>query len=169
MFFSGFCLENEKELFSEYLIENDYTLSGFSYGAIEAFEFAYNSVAMDIRVDLVQLFSPAFFNTKDEKYKRLQLLHFKKDPTTYTQNFLKNCGFDQNWTNRYFKMGTYDQLERLLNYKWDKTKLKQLQQSGVKIEVYIGSEDKIVDPQEVLNFFVDCSEVYLIKNKGHIL
>ena len=38
-YFSGFSLENEEELFSKYIIENDFTISGFSYGAIKAFEY----------------------------------------------------------------------------------------------------------------------------------
>ena len=39
MYFSGFCLANEKELFKQFIIENDFTVSGFSYGAINALEY----------------------------------------------------------------------------------------------------------------------------------
>ena len=68
-FFSGFCLENEEELFSEYATPNDFTISGFSYGAIKAFEEVLNS---NERVDKLQLFSPAFFQTQDKKYVRFK-------------------------------------------------------------------------------------------------
>lgn len=169
MYFSGFCLENEKEIFSEYLIENDYTISGFSYGAQQAFEFAYNSAIMDIRIDLLQLFSPAFFQNKDEKYRRLQMIYFNKNQEQYAQNFLENCGFSKEEQEKYFILGNASELEELLNYHWDQNKLQQLIDNGTRIEVYIGENDKIIDSQAVLNFFVNYSELYYIKNKGHIL
>ena len=169
MYFSGFCLENESELFEEYLVQNDYTLSGFSYGAIQALEFALHSSAMDIRIDLVQLFSPSFFNDKDKKYKRMQLMYFKKDAKAYSDNFLKNSGFDKEQSDKYFTMGKYEELDELLNYQWDQNKLQMLMNNGTKIEVYLGENDKIIDSQKALEFFVNYSEVYFIKNKGHIL
>ncbi len=169
MYFSGFCLENELELFKEYLIQNDYTISGFSYGAIKALEFALASSAMDIRVDLIQLFSPSFFNDKDEKYTRMQLLYFKKDRKQYCDNFLNNSGFTHEQSNKYFIDGTYKELDELLNYKWDQKKLQMLIDNGTNIEVYLGEKDKIIDSQKALEFFRNFSEVYFIKNKGHIL
>ena len=169
MYFSGFCLEEEKELFQEYLIENDYTISGFSYGAIKAFEFALASSAMDIRVDLLQLFSPSFFNDKDEKYKRMQLIYFNKNSETYCNNFLENSGLDKEQSKKYFLKGSYEELNELLNYSWDQSKLQMLINNGTKIEVYLGENDKIIDSQKALEFFVNFSEVYYIKNKDHIL
>ena len=74
-YFSGFCFFEESELFEEYLIKNDFTFYGFSYGAIKAFEEALNSQK---RVDTLQLFSPAFFQNYDDKFKRTQLMYFKK-------------------------------------------------------------------------------------------
>ena len=169
MYFNGFCLENESELFKEYLIENDYTISGFSYGAIKAFKFAMASSAMDIRIDLLQLFSPSFFNDKDEKYKRMQLIYFNKDSQKYCDNFLENSGFSKEQSEKYFTMGKYEELDELLNYKWDQSKLQMLIDNGTKIEVYLGENDKIVDSQKALEFFVNSSEVYFIKKKEHIL
>jgi len=169
LYFSGFCLENESELFEEYLVQNDYTLSGFSYGAIKAIEFALHSSVMDIRIDLVQLFSPSFFNDKDEKYKRMQLMYFKKDEKLYSDNFLGNSGLTNVQSEKYFTMGKYEELEELLNYKWDQKKLQMLIDNGTKIEVYLGENDKIIDSQKALEFFVNYSEVYFIKNKEHIL
>ncbi len=169
MYFSGFCLENEEELFGEYIVNNDYTISGFSYGAIKAIKFAYESLRIGIRVDLIQLFSPSFFNDKDSKYKRMQLIYFKKDADTYSQNFLLNSGFSDNQAEKYFTMGTYEELDQLLNYKWDQSILKMLKDNGTKIEVYLGENDKIIDVVKALEFFVNFSDVYYIKNKGHIL
>jgi len=38
LYFSGFSLIKDDELFQEYREINDFTISGFSYGAIKAFE-----------------------------------------------------------------------------------------------------------------------------------
>ena len=166
MYFNGFSLKNEEELFSQYLISTDFTVAGFSYGAIKAIEYALNS---EKRIDRLQLFSPAYFNDKDIKYKRMQLMYFKKDSRMYCDNFLKNSGFPQGVLSRYFRQGDYSELEELLNYVWDGNKLQKLVDKNIKIEVFLGSDDKIIDSNEALEFFRKFSEVYYIKEKGHIL
>ena len=166
-FYSGFCLENEQELFSEYLVENDFTVSGFSYGAIKAFEEVLES---SLRVDKLQLFSPAFFQTQDKKFKRMQLMFFKKDAQAYCDNFLENIAYPNNKdTSKYFKLGTYEELEELLTYEWCEEKLQRLLDKGVKIEVYLGEKDKIIDSKKANDFFKNYATVYYIKEKGHIL
>lgn len=166
-FYSGFCLENEQELFSEYLVENDFTVSGFSYGAIKAFEEVLES---SLRVDKLQLFSPAFFQTQDKKFKRMQLMFFKKDAQAYCDNFLENIAYPNNKdTSKYFKLGTNEELEELLTYEWCEEKLQRLLDKGVKIEVYLGEKDKIIDSKKANDFFKDYATVYYIKEKGHIL
>jgi hypothetical protein len=166
-YFSGFSLEDEKELFSEYLIENDFTISGFSYGAIKAFEKALNS---EKRVDLLQLISPAFFQIQNEKFIRMQLMFFKKDSKSYCDNFLKNITYPSKVdVSSYFKEGTYEELQTLLTYKWSEEKLRTLLSKGVKVEVYLGEKDKIIDSNKAYEFFKDFSTLYFIKNSGHIL
>ncbi len=166
-YFSGFSLVNEKTLFSDYLIENDFTVSGFSYGSIQAFEAVY---ATKKRVDLLQLFSPAFFQDKDKKYKRMQLMFFKKDSTAYCENFLKNIALPSSLDMQtYFKQGSYEELETLLIYEWDKEKLQELVNRGIQIEVYLGSDDKIIDATKAHEFFKEFATSYYIKNAGHIL
>ncbi|MGA1932306.1 pimelyl-ACP methyl ester esterase BioV [Arcobacter sp. YIC-464] len=164
---SGFCLQNEEELFKEYLVKNDFTVSGFSYGAIKAFEEVYSS---SVRVDKLQLFSPAFFQTKDKKFKRMQLMFFKKDAKAYCENFLENISYPKNLdTSKYFNLGTFEELEELLNYEWDENKLQTLLEKGTKIEVYLGEEDKIIDSCAANDFFKNYATVYYMKNLGHIL
>jgi len=166
-FFPGFCLKDEKEIFNNYLIENDFTISGFSYGAIKAFEYILNSKK---RFDLLQLFSPAFFQYQDEKFKRVQLMFFKKDKELYCRNFLRNVSYNSNVNmHKYSKQGTFKELYELLNYIWIEEKLENLVHRGVKIEVYLGSEDKIIDSNLALEFFKQYSTVYFMKGKGHIL
>ena len=166
MYFSGFSLQNESELFNKYIISNDFTVSGFSYGAIKALEYTLNTTN---RVDTLQLFSPAYFNDKDKKYRRLQMIFFNKDNESYCNNFLENSGFDKQKINKYFKIGTSKELEELLYYKWCSEKCKELLDRNIKIEVYLGSDDKIVNTQEALEFFRQFAEVYYIKEASHIL
>ena len=169
-FFSGFSLQNEQELFSEYLIDNKFTVSGFSYGAIKAFEYVLESKK---RVDSLQLFSPAFFQTEDKKFKRMQLMFFKKDAKTYCDNFLGNIVYPNTLetfdTNKYFTQGSMEELEELLNYTWEKEKIQKVLEKGTKIEVYLGEKDKIIDSKTAVEFFRNFATVYFIKEKGHIL
>ena len=166
-YFSGFCFLNESELFGEYRIENDFTISGFSYGAIKAFEEALNTSK---RVDKLQLFSPAFFQNYDDKFKRTQLMYFKKDPNAYCENFLKNVKSPSSKDiSKYFNLGNYEELKELLYYEWNEEKLQRLLEKGTKIEVYLGANDKIVQTKDIKEFFVNFASVYYIKEKGHLL
>jgi len=166
-FFSGFCFENESELFKEYLVLNDFTISGFSYGAIKAFKYVLNSKK---RVDKLQLFSPAFFQAKDEKFKKMQLMFFKKDEPAYINTFLENVKYPTYKNiDKYLKKGSFKELKILLNYTWNKDNLQTLIQNGVKIEVFLGEKDLIIDSLTTKDFFKNYSTVYYFKNKGHLL
>lgn len=166
-YYSGFCLKDEKELFKDYFIENDFTVSGFSYGAIKAFEQVSQSGK---RVDLLQLFSPAFFQTQSTKFKRMQLMFFNKDSKSYCDNFLENIAYPSKLdTKKYFTQGSYEELEELLNYEWSEEKLQELVNRGIKIEVYLGEDDKIIDSKKAKDFFVQFATVYYLKRKGHTL
>lgn len=166
-YFSGFCFFNESELFDEYLIKNDFTISGFSYGAIKAFEAVLTS---NQRVDKLQLFSPAFFQSYDNKFKRTQVMYFKKDPNTYCKGFLENVIYPKKLDiSKYFKLGTSEELEELLYYEWSEEKLEKVVNNGTKIEVFLGSDDKIIDALKTKEFFQKFATVYFIKEKGHLL
>lgn len=166
-FFSGFCFQNESELFGEYLQQSAFTVAGFSYGAQKAFEYALQTTS---RVDTLQLFSPAFFQNKDEKYKRMQLMFFKKDAKSYCDTFLKNVALNSSKTiKEYFIQGSYEELDELLHYVWDEEKLQQLLKKGTRIEVFLAGNDAIIDSCEAYTFFKAFTTVYFIKDLGHIL
>lgn len=166
-YFSGFSLENEEELFEEYLLNNDFSVSGFSYGAIKAFEYVLSTKK---RVDTLQLFSPAFFQTQDEKFKRMQVMFFKKDSKLYCDNFLKNISSPYTLdTNKYFTEGTLESLTELLTYTWDEKKLEKIVNKGTKIEVYLGGKDMIIESTSAKEFFKNYATVYFIKDASHIL
>lgn len=162
LFFSGFCLSGESELFSNLLSNSNYEVAGFSLGAIKAYEYCLTTTK---RVDTLTLLSPAFFLDKDEKFKRLQLFHFKKNKDKYIKTFLQNSSYPcKNHLEKYFCEGTYEELELLLNYKWDK-RLKK----DIDIRVYLGAEDKIINTKEANNFFKNFATSYYLKERGHTL
>ena len=167
-YFNGFSLKNEETFFKEYIVPTEQTVSGFSYGAIEAFEYAYASTQ---RVDKLILLSPAFFQTESNEFKENQLTYFEQNNKVYVKTFLRNVTFPSKVKlTPYLNIGTKEQLEELMFYVWDKEKLKELINRGVTIEVFLGDKDKIINHQEALSFFksVGCT-IYILKNYGHIL
>ncbi len=166
-YFNGFSLKNEEILFKDYLIDNDFTVAGFSYGAIKAFEEVYNST---IRVDRLILLSPAFFQNHKKSFIRTQLRYFKSNRDSYLKEFLKNIAYPSAIDlTQYISNGTIDELEDLLLYRWSEERLLELIQRGVTLEVFIGGMDKIIDSEMVFNFFSKITTTYLLKDKGHIL
>ena len=166
-FFSGFYLRGEESLFSEYINTSNFTVSGFSLGAIKAFKYALES---DNRIDTLQLFSPAFFQDKSKKFKRLQTIHFQKNPQNYLDEFLKNCTYPSTVDMASFvNDGTLEDLQTLLEFVWKKDDLELLVKKGVEIEVYLGGYDKIIDSKKAYEFFKEFATVYFIKEGGHVL
>jgi pimeloyl-ACP methyl ester carboxylesterase len=167
-YFNGFSLEKEEELFSPFYEKRDFCVSGFSLGAIEAFEYACSHKG---RIDKLQLFSPAFFQDKDRKFKRLQELYFQKDRAYYIENFLKNIAYPStlNMQSYYHDRDSAEALHKLLYFTWSKTKLEALVEKSIMIEVYLGEKDKIIDAQRVREFFQPFATIYWIKGAGHIL
>ena len=167
IYFSGFGFQNEFELFDEYILKSDFTVVGFSYGAIKAFEEVKKRKK---RVDTLQLFSPAFFQDKDEKFRRVQLLSYKKDKKRYLDNFYKAAIYPLDIEiEKYQNETTFEELDELLYYKWEEEDLKKLVQKGVKIEVFLGKLDKIVETKKAYDFFINFATIYWFNNSGHIL
>ncbi len=166
-YFSGFCFQNEDKLFDTYLKRNDFCVAGFSYGAIKAFE--YTSTCRD-RIDKLQLFSPAFFQDRSDKFKRLQQMYFKKDSDSYIENFLQNVRYPLDIDiDSFTKKGTINELNDLINYIWEKDRVKELVAKGINIELFLGEKDKIINSSNVLEFFKSYADVYYIKGAGHLI
>lgn len=166
-YFNGFCLSGEEKIVKPYVVESDYTVAGFSYGAQKAFEFA---LTCKERIDTLQLFSPAFFNEKEESFKKLQIHSFAKDSDAYCEAFLKNCASPSNFDLKpFFKKGSKEELEALLHYEWDIQKLERIADKDILIEVYLGECDAIIDALTCKDFFLPYATVYYFKNVGHCL
>ena len=166
-FFSGFSFKNEEYLFKQFLNSSQFSVSGFSYGSILAFEYVLYS---NKRIDTLQLFSPAFFQDSSEKFIRMQLLYFKKDKDKYIDTFIKNSFSPNNISNNIEKKDDkYEDLEKLLKYSWNREDIQKVLKKGTKIEIFLGGKDKIIDSAKTFEFFKEFGEVCLIKDVGHTL
>lgn len=166
IYFNGFSLEGEEVLFEDYIKKGDTCVVGFSYGAQKAFDYVYHSKE---RIDRLTLLSPAFFQTQKSSFSRTQLHYFSSDKVGYVQQFLANVTYPSSQLlEPYLTVGTKEELQSLLNYTWDKRKIEEVLQRGTHIELFLGTDDKIVNTQDVLTFF-SMTTNYLLQGAGHLL
>jgi len=166
-YFNGFSLHNEEELFSEYVVNNDLGVAGFSCGAQKAFEYVYCSKE---RVERLVLLSPAFFQTQKQSFIRTQLRYFEAGQKAYVKQFLTNVASPSELDlSSYLSVGTKEELEALLAYQWDREKIEAVLERGTVIEVFLGDDDKIIDIEAAFEFFSPLTTTYFIKGVGHIL
>lgn len=165
-FYSGFSLSNDRHFFELFLRESDYTVAGFSYGAIKATMYAVNSKS---RIDTLQLFSPAFFQTKKSSFKRLQLSSFSTDAQSYLHRFIQGCFSPCRVQAVEIQAGTVDELDELLNFVWDDELMRKIVDKGIKVEVYLGLEDTIIDTAAAREFFLPYATVTSIQCGNHFL
>ncbi len=169
IYFDGFGVKNSENLFAHILdkFANDFSVVGFSYGAIKATQYINQT---NKRVDKLVLISPAFFCDRDEKFKRVQLISYKKDKAKYIENFLKNIAFPKDVdVSLYSGESRVEELEELLYYGWEKEEIEAILSKGVKIYTFLGELDRIINSHNCVKFFSQFSEVFLYKDRGHIL
>ncbi|BDY11951.1 pimelyl-ACP methyl ester esterase BioV [Hydrogenimonas cancrithermarum] len=170
IFFSGFSLRNEQELFVEYLDryhDNPYVIAGFSYGAIKALEYTLQTGR---RIDKLILLSPAWFKNKSRAFVKTQLIHYKKEPDRYVETFLKNASDPSPLGLEPYKgPSKIEELEELLTYPWPEEKLQIVVDKKIDIETYLGGRDRIIDAAAAHDFFKNFSTSYLFKPFGHLL
>jgi len=166
-YFNGFSLQEEEQLFGEYLIQSDLCVAGFSYGAQQALEYVYSATQ---RVDRLILLSPAFFQNQKPSFIRTQLRYFRNKKEEYIKQFLANAAYPSEVDlTVFYKKSTDEELEALLSYRWESEKIKKITDRGTTIEVFLGSEDKIIDASAALDFFAQKTVTYWIKGAGHLL
>jgi len=167
IWYSGFGFHNEQALFTPYLSQAPFSVAGFSYGAIKAFEYALTSHE---RVEKLILISPAFFNDQSQKFKRLQTLFLKKDPTAYHTTFMKNVLYPATEGGEYCQSEMREEdLYALLHYEWCATALKTLKARHITVEVHLGAEDKIINFEAAKAFFAPHATLFIHRTKGHLL
>ena len=166
IYFNGFSLKNVEELFKEYTLLSDTTVVGFSFGAQKALEYVYQTKK---RVDRLILLSPAFFQTQKPSFIRTQLRYFESNKNTYIEQFLSNVSYPSTINlSKYLHEGSKEELELLLTYQWENSKIQKIINQGTNIEVFLGEKDKIIPMKEALNFF-STTTTYVIKDAGHLL
>jgi len=165
-YFNGFSLHGEEHLFESYLSKSDTTIVGFSYGSQKAFEYVYHTKD---RVDKLILLSPAFFQTQKKSFSRAQLRYYDTGHNNYIQQFLLNTKYPATIDiSKYLQEGAKDELAFLLHYQWSEDKIKEVLDRNITIEVFLGSNDKIIDIHETSHFF-SMTTTYIIKGVGHLL
>ena len=167
-YFNGFLMKGEETLFENLLVKGECIAAGFSMGAIKALEFA---IEQKRRVDRLILLSPAFFHSTDKEFADRQISAWNRSADTYSSVFLKNCAYPSNLDLRpMLSDGSSDELRYLLEYRWDPEKISRLISRGVVVEVFLGSQDRIIDARQALEFFENAGAIcYLFKEAGHIL
>lgn len=165
-FYSGFALSGDQHFFDPYLKHSDYTVAGFSYGAIKAAQYAASA---NERIDTLQLFSPAFFQTKKESFRRLQMGGYIKDTERYLSNFLTSCFAPSPVAP--ISMGSNDaeSLQELLYFEWTPELVESICSRGTRIEVYLGLEDQVIDVEGAREFFLPYATVISIRRGNHFL
>lgn len=165
MFYSGFCLDGEEGLFDEYLPAFGDFVAGFSYGSIKAVRYALQNDS----VKSLLLLSPAYYTHKDNEFIEAQLAAFEADPALYKLKLLKKSGLKEEEGERYGKEGAIEELKELLYFDWRTAGLDVLKERGVKIEVFIGGGDRVVEPLPSQKFFEKYAKVHWLENKNHVL
>lgn len=168
-FFSGFALSHELHYFSNFIKPSCYTLGGFSYGAIKAMRKALEMLKEGRRVDTLVLISPAFFQDRDTRFKKLQRMAFVGNKELYLDNFLNSCFSPHQ--RKAVELGecNLEELDELLEYKWSEEELAFLVENGINIEVYLGSQDAIIDAKKVKEFFLPFATVSIVADGSHFL
>ena len=160
-FFSGFSLHQEEKLLHSWYQDTPYTVVGFSYGAIRALRYV---LEYEGRVDTLILLSPAFFQTRTEGFKRLQCRAFERDREGYLRTFYEHC-FAPYPACEVMRdeACTQEQLCDLLHFVWSEATLCSVIERGIRIEVYIGLEDHIIDAEGARDFFIPYASVYTLR------
>lgn len=165
-FYSGFSLREDVKFFEPYLKASEYCVAGFSYGAIKALLHVSQSKA---RIDTLQLFSPAFFQNRSEQFKRLQMMGYNRDPEAYLEAFMRRCFEPYPQRSTLHVKTEAQELHELLYFVWPEDTLQELVDRGVKIEVYLGEDDNIIDADAAKAFFLPFATTYYLKNANHFL
>lgn len=166
-FFSGFSFRDEAPRFGRFIKKGDYVVAGFSYGAVKAALYANE---FSERVDTLQLFSPAFFQTRDKAFLRAQLLGYKRCESSYLKRFAQGCFAPYPVDETLLRVPTSgEELDALLTFVWTRELMESLLAKGIAIEVYLGAEDAIIDVEGARAFFVEYATVYTLNRGNHFL
>lgn len=169
-FFGGFALKNDLRLFTHIfddfgIILNDYDVCGFSYGAQKALSYTLHCKS---RINRLILLSPAFFNDRDTAFLDSQINNFTKNKELYLKYFYKNIGLDDTLSD-FASNALLDDLQSLLYFRFKDDDLLIAKHLGIKIFIFLGGKDRIIDSKNAMEFFKNFGIVYFIKEANHLL
>ncbi|MDR2905103.1 MAG: hypothetical protein LBU73_04015 [Helicobacteraceae bacterium] len=165
--FSGFGFKNEFDLFHNFLPENyektQFSTAGFSMGAIKA---VLHAIQSENRVEKLYLFSPAFFQDKDDNFRENELKIFAEKQELYMKFFYRKCGkINDEYKD---KNPNINDLKFLLNHKWELNDFNALK--NTEITIFLGEKDAIMDSKKAMRFFAQThAQIFYIKNANHTL
>lgn len=165
-FYSGFSLKEDRHFFESFIKKSDYTVAGFSFGAIHAARYVFEN---EERIDTLQLFSPAFFQTKKESFRRLQMGGYLKNSESYIEKFIETCFAPCEVGPIARREHNADALHELLYFEWRPDLMQSIVNNGTRIEVYLGFEDQVIDVVGAREFFLPYATVTSIKRANHFL
>ncbi|HEY9203800.1 MAG TPA: alpha/beta hydrolase, partial [Sulfurimonas sp.] len=88
---------------------------------------------------------------------------------SYLREFIASCFLPYEKKIVEHSKSSIEELEELLRYEWDIDELKELVRKGLKIEVYLGGEDRVIDVQRARELFLEVATVTYIKEANHFL
>lgn len=168
-FFGGFALKDDLNLFANLLTNfgitlNQYDVCGFGYGSKRALDYVLNC---NSRINRLILLSPAFFNNKDSAFLDSQIEYFSKNKELYLKYFYENIGFDGLY--RFNSDVSVRDLRAFFEFSFNEVDLFRICNKGIKIIVFLGGKDRIVDSIDAMEFFKNFGIVYFIKEANHLL
>ncbi len=164
-YFNGFGCQNESELFSFWLDNSMFNVSGFSMGAIDAVEYCLHT---NKRVDKLFLFSPAYFCNISDDVKKREISVFDCEPELWFRLFYSKAKIDKRYQDK--QNATRQNLEKLLYYQWKKETIQKLIDKKIKIDIFFGSKDNIIDIASAIIFFKPLvRQVTIFKDAPHTL
>lgn len=168
-FHSGFSLHDDVHFFDGLLHTSEFTIAGFSYGAIAAFRECLSRLHEFKRIDRLQLFSPAFFQDQSAAFRRLQLKAYTQDESAYLAQFDANIFYPHTQKSLKHTETKIEELQELLDFVWSREELRFVVSRGVKIEVYLGGKDAIINASNAREFFKEFATITYIKDANHLL
>ncbi|MEO1942222.1 MAG: hypothetical protein ABGW77_04950, partial [Campylobacterales bacterium] len=93
-YYNGFCLEGEEELFRGVLVESQFRVAGFSFGAQHLWEVLRRwEKGRTPRIEVVQLLSPGYFGRKlNPRWVETNLRGFREKKGEFIRYFLEKGG-----------------------------------------------------------------------------
>ncbi|MEY4504366.1 MAG: hypothetical protein RL154_660, partial [Pseudomonadota bacterium] len=112
--------------------------------------------------------SPAYFCNISSDVKYSEIVIFNSHQKLWFKQFYSKCGAIKSYCSSV--NATEENLKKLFYYNWSKDNFNILSQKGISIDIFFGSDDKILQIDDAIEFFKPfVRQIFLIKNASHTL